>query len=288
MAIELKKPIDPIQRAALVDLVRILDARRVRYIIIGALARDILLSHAHGLEIGRATRDLDAAVLVDSWDDFQSLKGAMTASGLFAEPTLRERAHQRLIYIGASTKEKIPIDLIPFGGVEQGDGMLAWPPAGDFVMNAAGHEAVLANRVEVALGDGVSLSVASIPGVVLLKLLAWNERPTERAKDAEDIRLFLASYCDTEQDERLYEGTQAIMEKYDYDLARSGAFLLGMDVGNLASRITARHLGDLVADQRRLEQLETQMFGAPYTGDAPAQRRTYLNEFLDGLQETLW
>ncbi|WP_194727058.1 hypothetical protein [Noviherbaspirillum malthae] len=33
-----------------------------------------------------------------------------------------------------------PIDIVPFGGVAQKDGQIAWPPEGDVIMNVAGYE----------------------------------------------------------------------------------------------------------------------------------------------------
>lgn len=37
------------------------------HFIIGATARDILMTHVHGIDAGRATRDVDCAIAVESW-----------------------------------------------------------------------------------------------------------------------------------------------------------------------------------------------------------------------------
>ena len=46
----------------------------IPYIVVGASARDLVLHHAHGVEIIRATGDIDFGVQVESWDAFLALK----------------------------------------------------------------------------------------------------------------------------------------------------------------------------------------------------------------------
>ena len=42
--------------------------------LVGATARDLLLFHVYGHAVIRATYDLDFAILVDSWEQFGSVK----------------------------------------------------------------------------------------------------------------------------------------------------------------------------------------------------------------------
>jgi predicted nucleotidyltransferase len=39
----------------------------IPFLVVGASARDLVLHHAHGVEIIRASRDIDFAVQVESW-----------------------------------------------------------------------------------------------------------------------------------------------------------------------------------------------------------------------------
>lgn len=104
--------------AVIVDLRRA--APDIDLLLVGATARDILLSYAHGIVLVRATYDADLAFAVPSWDAFETLRRRLVESGLFNEST---RARQRLRHHSG-----VQIDLIPFGGVEGHDGSIAWPP----------------------------------------------------------------------------------------------------------------------------------------------------------------
>lgn len=53
------------------------------YLLVGATARDMLMTHVFGLDTRRATRDVDFAIALESWDQFQALKGALVTSGDF-------------------------------------------------------------------------------------------------------------------------------------------------------------------------------------------------------------
>lgn len=52
----------------LADLVAAMRAARpdVRPLLVGAMARDVLLSFAHGMRVARATQDMDFAFALDS------------------------------------------------------------------------------------------------------------------------------------------------------------------------------------------------------------------------------
>ncbi|MBI2158748.1 MAG: hypothetical protein HYU26_17895 [Candidatus Rokubacteria bacterium] len=66
------------------------------YFVIGATARDILLSGVFGLDTGRATRDVDFAVALDSWPQFDLVKTRLVETGAFAPD---ENRPQRLFYL---------------------------------------------------------------------------------------------------------------------------------------------------------------------------------------------
>jgi predicted nucleotidyltransferase len=80
------KPDKPLS-ASLIMLIRTLDQVAMQlgipYFVIGATARDILIEHVHGLETTRATRDIDFAVAVSSWEAFDRLKEQLIETGEF-------------------------------------------------------------------------------------------------------------------------------------------------------------------------------------------------------------
>jgi predicted nucleotidyltransferase len=157
---------------SLVRVLRVLDplARSCgcEYFIAGATARDLILVNVHGLQPGRATRDIDFGIAVESWAQFELLKERLLATGAFSA----SRAHQRLLFADPNEGIPVPVDLIPFRGVASSDGTIAWPPSRDIVMNVPGFEEAPASSAVIGIEAGLTVRVASAAGLTLLKLAA--------------------------------------------------------------------------------------------------------------------
>jgi predicted nucleotidyltransferase len=221
-----RSSLDFADRAALQPLARLLSAVRkaigdIPLVLVGAAARDVLLVHAHGVEPQRATEDTDVALAVRDWDTFLRAREALVASGAFKADGPAHR-----LWFGDQR-----VDIIPFGGVEGRDRNIAWPPEGDEVMNVSGFAEALATAISVRLPGGVSVDVASLPAMAVLKIWAWQDRKyTAPGKDAADLWEFLRYYADAGNQDRLYgpEG-EAALASYGFDVERAGAWLLGTD-----------------------------------------------------------
>jgi predicted nucleotidyltransferase len=81
--------------------------------LVGATARDLLLYHVFGHAIVRGTHDLDFAILLDSWDQFQAVKKLL----LSIEGVKECRQPHRFEYRPTTAQFLIVIDIIPFGGL---------------------------------------------------------------------------------------------------------------------------------------------------------------------------
>jgi predicted nucleotidyltransferase len=239
--------------AGLVTAVR--DARAdAQPLLIGAMARDVLLSFAHGVHVGRATADMDFAFALDSWADFAGLKDALVKDGAFTEDT--HLAH-RLIFAG-----RYRVDLVPFGGVERADRRIAWPPDEAVQMHVLGYREAMANAVEVRLPGEILLAVASLPAQAVLKLFAWRDRRHIRpGVDAGDLRLLMRSYLDAGNGERLYSDAAPLLDMGDFDHARAAAWLLGHDARRLLAR-TPSGGGATLAHALELLAAESDLGGA--------------------------
>lgn len=199
----------------------------LRPLLVGAMARDVLLSFAHGIPLARATQDMDFAFALESWDGFSRMRRDLLASGDFTDDP-RGVAH-RLIY-----EHSHRMDLIPFGGMEREDRSIAWPPEHDVVMQVVGFREALANARKIQLPEGAVVDVASLPAQAVLKLFAWRDRRTVRpGVDAGDLRWLLSHYLDAGNQERLYTDAAHFlaMERYDYHCA--SAWLIGYDARQL-------------------------------------------------------
>jgi len=215
------------------------------YFVAGATARDLVLVHVHGLPPGRATRDVDFGVAVQNWEQFSKLKQRAEASGTFRT---YPHAMQRLIFLDTETGAELPVDLIPFRGVTSSDYMIEWPPNRDVVMNVAGFEEALESSVTLLVEDGLSVRVASIPGLAVLKLVAWMDRRNITNKDASDLFRLITTYGDAGITDRLYDQEMALLEEYEFDTRLTGADLLGQDAAQLCRQSTRELIAGLARD----------------------------------------
>lgn len=202
-----------------------------RPLLVGAMARDILLSFAHGIRLERATFDIDFAFAVRSWDEFMAMRAALVASGEFQ--AIENNLH-RVLFRGTTR-----VDILAFGGVEEPDHTIAWPPKGDFVMNVSGYREALSDAIEVLLPCGERIEVVSLPALAALKLFAWRDRRRSappHGKDAMDLWSVLANYREAGNDERVYDEASHLLDAPDYDYLRAGAWLLGKDVRTMLLR----------------------------------------------------
>jgi len=207
-------------------------APRLEPLLVGALARDLLLHYGHGLKIERATGDVDFALAVADWSEFAAARDALLTSGAFV-------AHPRVTHKLRHAKHSW-IDLIPFGAVERPDATIAWPPTGDEVMEVLGYVEAAAASIFLALPEGQTAGIVSLPMLAVLKVFAWNDRHrSTQGKDAVDLGLLLRSYLEAGNVDRLYaEFSRVITDQFDFE--PTSAWLLGHDARSALKRHSTR------------------------------------------------
>jgi predicted nucleotidyltransferase len=129
------------------------------------MARDVLLGHVFGLDMGRATRDMDFAFALEGWKQFQQLQERLIAGGHFV--AVRDITH-RLLFCPGSHAQEYMVDLLPFGGVEQPTHTIAWPPDMQILMTVAGYRDVLETAPLVQVATGLIIRIVSLPGLAML------------------------------------------------------------------------------------------------------------------------
>ena len=210
----------------------------IPFLVVGASARDLVLHHAHGVEIIRATGDIDFAVQVESWDAFLALKTALLDKR-FKESDQK----QRLI-----SPYGIPVDIVPFGAIEDDSAKISWPPENDIEMHVLGfHEACEhADIVRVRDHPALDIPVVTMAGLSILKIIAWTNRtPDLRKKDAIDLLYLLKNYEHIPSvSEGAYE-VAGLMEQYGWDATLAGAHLLGTNATEIILPDTAHHISRL-------------------------------------------
>lgn len=259
----------------------------LRYFVAGALARVILLEHVHGQSPGPATRDIDFGVTVKDWPTFQSLKNGLIGTGAFeSAPGIA----QRLIY--KRSIHRAWIDLVPFGGIEQDGRMVAWPPDRAMVMNVAGFSEAADAAIEVEIATGLTLAVASLPSLAVLKLITWLDRwPENRGKDAQDFFHVLWRYAEAGNLDRLYDSEQDLMARADFDPDLAGAGLLGREAAQICLPETALHITQLFSDRKAFERFTSHILSEVHMDDDDNPRSEkvlrYLDLFISSFSEQL-
>ncbi len=193
------------------------------YFVVGAQARDLLLHYVYNLPMNRLTRDVDVAIAVQTWEQYSQLRETLINSGQFAATP---KIHHRLSFIEAN----LPIDLVPFGDVENPPGSIRWPPDQTIQMNTMGFHEAYQHAITIQISPQTVLKVASLPGLTLLKLIAWSDRGNQSTKDAEDIGLLMKHYLDAGNFDRMNEKYPDLFEDPDFDLDRASNRMLGRDV----------------------------------------------------------
>ncbi|MFZ7153296.1 MAG: hypothetical protein ACO1HP_05930 [Bacteroidota bacterium] len=174
-------PLDQPTLALLADLEPVLQTSGLRWYLIGAIARDLLLPETLQANDYRRTLDVDLAVWLPDEHAFHVLQDRLEATGAFRRD---ERNPIRLQH-----REGMQADLIPFGGLasEQGEVRLTKPMA--FTIEFPGLQEMEAHIVTHQAGERVLYSCPA-EGLLLLKLLSNDDRP-ERTQDLTDIELLL-------------------------------------------------------------------------------------------------
>jgi predicted nucleotidyltransferase len=204
--------------AVLGDLQRRAAALGVEIMVVGAVARDILVRHHVGLTPERATTDIDIAVAVASWNEFDALTRPLDGP---------PRIPHEFRVLGTT------VDIIPFGGIESTGRTIMWP--NDHEMHMLGFAEAFASAVAVKLPHNVEVPVASLPAQSLLKLLAWRDRGRNNRKDAIDMRTILRAYHEGPYFDALYEEQAELLERYDFDPMTAGAAWIGQEAAALIS-----------------------------------------------------
>jgi predicted nucleotidyltransferase len=192
----------------------------------GAFARDLHLFYRDGIDMQRKTEDIDFGLAVPDWTAFAALRERLIASGNFqASPRVALQLRHG---------NGLPVDLVPFGSIETGERKIAWPPAGDVVMDVFGFREALASAHAVTLPGNAQTRVVSLPALLLLKIVCWQDRHYRSPrKDAHDIQVILQHYLTASNVERLFEEFTDWTQDDDFQYELAGPQILGHDMRQL-------------------------------------------------------
>lgn len=249
----------------------------VDFFVIGAAARDLLLEHVYGVRPLRATQDVDAAVAVRGWDEYERV----------IEELVRQHGFERGREPHRVRRRHLTVDVVPFGEIAGEGDQVEWP-MGTTAMSVLGYQEAYEAAVGIIIDDGPAVPVASLPGVGILKIVAWSEAPHRRRHDPVDLCTILMSYHEV-VGERLYDEHADLLEEDDFDYRVASARIYGRDTAPLLRTTEVRRrIVDVLkknTEDRYNSPLALTM-GAECHRDF-AFRLRCLRAFLNGIEDRL-
>jgi predicted nucleotidyltransferase len=223
----------PAQIRDLIDLHVVAERYAADIAIIGAAA---LLCF---IDIGRFTRDIDLVVALDL-EEFAAFSDSLRSRGWRREKRSEHRWH--------GPNDSI-LDLLPAGPKLRRAGRVVWP-ASDFEMSLVGFEHVFTRAQLVSFADGVQYRVAPPPVIALLKIVAFMDDRHRREKDLVDIAELFRHY--EAASDRIF--SDLVLAADLEDIEDANAFLLGLDVGSMATDDEIEIVRDFVGIQSMGEE----------------------------------
>jgi predicted nucleotidyltransferase len=201
-----------LQEEALRALIRVWGTDRV--VLMGGAALAVLTGMPW-----RTTLDLDLVVVSEIAESDLALAAL--------EGWERSRAQEHRW----SFRGQVHGDILPVTEKALSDGELRWPRSAA-VLSTVGLDLALRRATTVRLSDGTPLRVAPLPVLVVLKAVAFLDRPHDRARDLGDIAWIMHVYVPDEAERRFDPRFVTIDVQYD----EGSAFLLGEAVREMAER----------------------------------------------------
>lgn len=200
----------------------------IDFYLVGAVARDVWMSGINKLEPRRTTADIDFAVLINEKGTYEALKEYLIKNEGFHS----SRENQFVLI----WKDKSQVDLLPFGNIEDEDGTVTIDGLGLTSINLQGFAEVFEEGLpEIDLEGKQQFKVCTLPGIVLLKMIAWNDRPEIRRDDIKDISDILNHFFDM-HDNEIWENHHDLFQDENPDLKLIAARVMGREMKKITNR----------------------------------------------------
>lgn len=187
---------------------------------VGALARNIW--YVENDLSPRGTKDVDFGVYIPDSNTYSELKSKLIKDYQYVQAS--ENAFCLI------SPDGIPVDFLPFGEIEN-QGKVIIDGKGLTTIKLDGFKEVYRKGIKTVDIETQKINVCTIPSVVLLKLIAFDDRPEHRSKDPLDISSIIMEFPNIESD-LLWEEYSHL---YDQDISHEeiGTMVLGSEVGKL-------------------------------------------------------
>ena len=243
----------------------------IDFYLIGAQSRDVWTNH---LPIDkRITRDIDYSVYIANYKIWDQLNEYL----INEEGFKRDEKEPYRIYFKGDI-----IDLIPFGGIEKnGKVILQNPP---MELSVFGCKEIM----EEALVIRNKYKVVTLPGLCIMKLVAFDEKPGSRAKDWDDFIFLLINYSEIAGNE-LFEGYHDDLIENDFEMPVASARLLGRNMKSILNKNEKlfKKIIQILEDKLRgftFEEID-QMYVVRDIGDRQVEQMKLIAEVIKGVRD---
>jgi predicted nucleotidyltransferase len=191
----------------------VLAQNKIPYYLVGvsAVALELLKD---GIRPSRGTKDIDFAIMIASLTEFDNVVKQLETKGF-----KKAKAPWTLYHDDYNTA----IDLLPFGQIEENDTINFTERHID--LHVLGFKEVLEESVSVPIEEKIA-QIPPLHGMLILKLIAWNDRPEDRDNDLKDILLIIKTYFLFNLDDILTHHYDTLPDG-DFDKILIGAKVLG-------------------------------------------------------------
>lgn len=191
--------------------------------LIGALARDVWFQSNLQKAPSRLTLDLDMGSFLLKRQDWEAIRTYLIQQEGFTTKATHP--------IALFSPTGIKVDLLPYGPIAEKNAVDIGSTDGPlWVM---GMEEVCSAAVPVQI-DNSQFRLATVPGLCLLKLIAYQHQPEFRMHDLTDIAEMAENFFEL-QDDLIYDKHANLLDLYDPDEAlgfthRVGSHALGQEI----------------------------------------------------------
>ena len=156
--------------------------------VVGATARDIMMKMLDESPSKRETRDLDVAIALSDWSQFDNL-----SQELLANHFQKGKPKQKFYYKGEQHENDYEVDIVPFGDIAD-DEVILWPPDGTPEMSVKCFTDVMNHSIPISIDEKYTVHIAPLAGQFFIKLDSWMDRHDRDHKDADDMFFILDKF----------------------------------------------------------------------------------------------
>ncbi len=192
----------------------VLENRGIPYYLIGATAIGIEILKK-GIKPWKATKDIDFAIMLSSLEVYDEVIEDLQKVGFKKQEDPWRFSHNEY---------EITVDLLPYGEIEEKNTV-------NFVerkteLHVLGYKEILPDSRQYEI-EGRTVQAPPLPGMVILKLVAWSDRPEKRGNDLYDVIKIIDHYNDIEYEANMMEHFDLIPEEDEFDERMFSARILG-------------------------------------------------------------